>query len=94
MQRIWGWLHLEKCFFIPHELDYKENACASELWGTFHWSWTNLQLLLCDTCEISTWIFENRVSEDKGSFYYLAIKSNKIRPKADKKAYIWRRAVS
>ena len=32
-----------------------------------------------------TWIFENRVSEDKGSFYYLAIKSNKIRPKADKK---------
>ena len=43
---------------------------------------------------IYTWIFENRVSEDKGSFYYLAIKSNKIRPKADKKAYIWRRAVS
>ena len=42
----------------------------------------------------NTWIFENRVSEDKGSFYYLAIKSNKIRPKADKKAYIWRRAVS
>ena len=41
-----------------------------------------------------TWIFENIVSEDKGSFYYLAIKSNKIRPKADKKAYIWRRAVS
>ena len=41
-----------------------------------------------------TWIFENRVSEDKGSFYYLAIKSNKIRPKADKKAYIWRRTVS
>ena len=43
---------------------------------------------------IYTWISENRVSEDKGSFYYLAIKSNKIRPKADKKAYIWRRAVS
>ena len=43
---------------------------------------------------IYTWIFENRVSEDKGSFYYLAIKSSKIRPKADKKAYIWRRAVS
>ena len=43
---------------------------------------------------IYTWIFENRVSKDKGSFYYLAIKSNKIRPKADKKAYIWRRAVS
>ena len=41
-----------------------------------------------------TWIFENRASKDKGSFYYLAIKSNKIRPKADKKAYIWRRAVS
>ena len=27
-------------------------------------------------------------------FYFLAIKSNKIRPKADKKAYIWRQAVS
>ena len=40
------------------------------------------------------WIFENRVSKDKDSFYYLAIKNNKIRPKADKKAYIWRRAVS
>ena len=34
---------------------------------------------------IYTWIFENRASEDKGSFYYLAVKSNKIRPKADKK---------
>ena len=43
---------------------------------------------------IYTWIFENRVSKDKGSFYYLAIKSNKIPPKADKKAYIWRRVVS
>ena len=40
------------------------------------------------------WIFENRVSKDKDSFYYLAIKNNKIRPKADKKAYIWRRAIS
>ena len=37
-------------------------------------------------CYIYTWIFENRVSEDKGSFYYLVIKSNKIRPKADKKS--------
>ena len=33
-----------------------------------------------------TWIFENRVSEDKGSFYYLAIKSKKIRPKAEEKS--------
>ena len=32
-----------------------------------------------------TWIFENRVSKDKDSFYYLAIKNNKIRPKADLK---------
>ena len=39
------------------------------------------------------WIFENRVSKDKYSFYYLAIKNNKIRPKADKKAYIWRREI-
>ena len=37
---------------------------------------------------------ENRVSKDKDSFYYLAIKNNKIRPKADKKAYIGRRAIS
>ena len=36
-------------------------------------------------CIRYTWFFENRVSKDKGSFYYLAIKSNKIRPKADKK---------
>ena len=43
---------------------------------------------------ICAWIFENRVSKDKDSFYYLAIKNNKIRPKADKKAYIWRRAIS
>ena len=32
-----------------------------------------------------TWTFANRVSEDKGPFYYLAIKSNKIRLKANKK---------
>ena len=50
--------------------------------------------IVSETVIIYTWIFENRVSEDKGSFYYLAIKSNKIRPKADKEAYIWRRAVS
>ena len=30
-----------------------------------------------------TWFFENRVSKDKDSFYFLAIKNNKIRPKAD-----------
>ena len=36
------------------------------------------------------WIFENRVSKDKDLFDYLAIKNNKIRPKADKKARIWR----
>ena len=52
MQRIWGWLRLEKCFFIPHEFADKENTRTSESWGTFHWSWTNFQLLLCDTCEI------------------------------------------
>ena len=40
------------------------------------------------------WIFENRVSKDKDLFYHLAIKNNKIRPKADKKTYIWCRAVS
>ena len=28
---------------------------------------------------------ENRFSKDKDSFYYLAIKNNKSRPKADKK---------
>ena len=27
--------------------------------------------------------FENRVCKDKDSFYYLAIKNNKIRPKPD-----------
>ena len=32
---------------------------------------------------IYTWFFENRVSKDKDSFYYLAIKNNKIRPKGD-----------
>ena len=32
---------------------------------------------------VYTWFFENRVSKDKDSFYYLAIKNNKIRPKAD-----------
>ena len=32
---------------------------------------------------IYTWFFENMVSKDKDSFYYLAIKNNKIRPKAD-----------
>ena len=31
------------------------------------------------------WNFENRVSKDNDSFYYSAIKSNKIRPKADYK---------
>ena len=83
MQRIWGWLHLEKCFFIPHELADKENACTSESRETFHWASTNLQLLLCDTCEIYTWIYENRVSKDWDSFHYLAIKNNENRPKAD-----------
>ena len=32
---------------------------------------------------IYTWFFENRVSKNKDSFYYLGIKNNKIRPKAD-----------
>ena len=85
MQRIRGWQHQEECFlwcFIPHELADKENACAGEWWETFHRSWTNTQLLLCDTCEIYAWIFENRVSKNKDSFHYLAIKGNKIRLKA------------
>ena len=85
MQRIWGWLHLEKFLFIPHELADKENGRTSESWGTFHWAWKNLPLLLRDTCDIYVWIFENRVSKDKDSFYYLEIKNNKIRPKAVKK---------
>ena len=34
---------------------------------------------------IYAWIFENRVSKDKDSYNYLAIKKNKMRPKADKK---------
>ena len=54
---------------------------------------TKRQVYKWNFTDIYTWIFENRVSKDKGSFYYLAIKSNKIRPMADKKAYIWRRAV-
>ena len=44
------------------------------------------QIMLVIVYYIYTWIFEDKVSEDKGSFYYLAIKSNKILPKADKKA--------
>ena len=31
------------------------------------------------------WIFENRVSNNNDSFYYLAIKNNTIRPKAEEK---------
>ena len=53
MQRIWGWLHLEKCLFLPHKLADKENACTSEsCMRDVSLTWTNLQLLLCDFCEI------------------------------------------
>ena len=54
--------------------------------STFCWaSWSDYTFYTDYPSSKYTWIFENRVSEDKGSFYYLAIKSNKIRPKADKK---------
>ena len=32
---------------------------------------------------IYTWFFENRASKNNDSFYYLAVKNNNIRPKAD-----------
>ena len=60
MQRIRGWSYLEEWFFLPNELADKEHACMRESWERFHWSLTNLQLLLCDFCEInarSHWLF-------------------------------------
>ena len=39
------------------------------------------------------WIFENRVSKDNDSLYYLAIKNNEIVSKNRLKDFIWRRAV-
>ena len=35
---------------------------------------------------------EKRFSKDKDSFYYLAIKNNKSRPKADKSLHVTKRA--
>ena len=64
-------------FFLPNELPDKQHACMRESWETFHWSLTNLELLLCDLCVIYTWIFENRNSKKINSFYYLAIWNNK-----------------
>ena len=60
MQRIRGWSYLEEWFFSPNERADKEHACMRESWERFHWSLTNLQLLLCDFCEInarSHWLF-------------------------------------
>ena len=94
MRRIWGWLYPENCFFLPNELSDKQHACIRESWETFHWSLTNLELLLCDLCVIYTWIFENQVSKKINSFYYLAIWNNKPSFKDRLKAFIWLRAVS
>ena len=32
-------------FFVPNELTNKGHACMRESWETFHWSFTNLELL-------------------------------------------------
>ena len=73
-------------YFVPFFVFYTESVMLGQRF--IHES------IIYTQSDTYTWIFENRVSEDKSSFYYLAIKSNKIRPKAEKKAYIWRRAVS
>ena len=83
MQRIWECLYLEKCFFLPNQLADKEHACMRESWETFLWFLTNFKMLLCDFCGIYTRIFENWVSKNINSFYYLAILSNKTHSKAD-----------
>ena len=73
MQKIWGWLYLEKCPFDQVSLPTKKHACIRESWETFHWYLTNLEFLLCDLCVIYTWIFENQVSKKISLFYDLAI---------------------
>ena len=59
MQRIWGWLHLEKCFFIPHELADKENACTSEF---FH-----VSLILNEFTVTPLWYLWNNTYNYKSS---------------------------
>ena len=73
MQKIWGWLYLEKCPFDQVSLPTKKHACIRESWETFHWYLTNLEFLLCDLCVIYTRIFENQVSKKISLFYDLAI---------------------
>ena len=51
MQRIWGWLKLEKRFFYQMSSPTK-NMYMRKSGETFHWSLKNLELLLCDFCAI------------------------------------------
>ena len=68
MQRIWGWLYLEKCLFLPNEFANKKHACIRESWETFHWSLTNLELLFSDLCVINIAGFLN--TGYKGVLFY------------------------
>ena len=38
--------------FLTNQLADKEHACMRESWETFHWSLTNLKMLLCYFCSI------------------------------------------
>ena len=53
-------------------------------WETFHWSLTNLELVLCDLCAIYTWVFENQLILWLGNFIF-AVKTEKHHSMADQK---------
>ena len=64
MQRIWGWSHLEKCFFFwPNELTNKGHACMRESWETFHWSFTNLELLFVISVHFSLGVLKTGLAK-------------------------------
>ena len=68
MQRIWGWSHLEKFFFLTKWAHQQRTCMYERIVRDISLIFYEFRVALCDFCAFFTWIFENRVSKNINSF--------------------------